>query len=189
MKEKKNSWQLTYVVVCSLLILVAITFHGTYSFFVASVVDDGGDRTAKMTAANLASVSLHADRVESISNMIPNDSFTVTFNIANASDVTANVSLIWKDVINELHNKKDLIYTLKDVTNQTDLITRAEKKAFPSSERESLFKNLSVPGSSTVNYELTVYYEDDPDVNQMNNDGEGDYNKAFGASIAIDEDF
>ncbi len=183
MNNKKTIAAMYYVTICSILILISITFNGTYSFFVASVVDNNADgRTANITAGSVSGISLNETvKIEPIKNMIPNDSITKTFVLNNPDNVSGTVSLEWQDVVNNLGNKKDLIIILKNVTENKDVITEAQKKQFPSASGELLLENVEVKASSSITYSLTIKYLNDPDNNQMT----GDENKSFGATIKI----
>ena len=189
MDEKKLNRNMYFTLICSLIILIAIAFSGTYSFFVATIKDTGDDRSTSLQAGSIASLTITGDsEVPAITDMIPEDRYTRTFKITNSSEFDAkNVTLVWKNVVNEFVNKDDLIIILKNTTTSEELIKESSKTPFPSRDDELLISGINIGGSSSNDFELTIYYVNDPDNNQMI-DGEGnpiDMGRAFGGEIEI----
>ncbi len=189
MSEKKLMRNMYIVVICSIVVLIAVAFNGTYSFFVAKVEASGDSRTTSLQAGEAAYVTITGStRVTPITNMIPDDRFEYTFTLTNNDNFPAkNVTLVWKNVKNEFVNKKDLIYTLTNTTTGENIITEAASKPFPSNNDELITSNITLNNSATNNYKLTIIYVNDPDNNQMI-DEEGnplDMGKSFSADIEI----
>lgn len=189
MDEKKLNRNMYFTLICSLIILIAIAFSGTYSFFVATIKDSGDDRSTTLQAGNVANLTISGNNeVPAITDMIPDDRYTRTFRITNNSGNEAkNVTLVWKNVVNEFVNKDDLIIILKNTTTNEELIKESSKVPFPSKENEVLISGINIGGSNFNDFELTVYYVNDPDNNQMI-DEEGnpiDMNRTFGGEIQI----
>ena len=177
-------------VISAVVILVAIAFQGTYSFFVANIEKQGEDATTNIQAGGIANVTITgATEIEPITNMIPDDRYDYTFTLTNNDDFEATgIKLVWKDVVNEFTNKNDLIYTLTNTTTGTELITEEQSKKFPSLDDEEIISDLTLNASTSNNYKLTIIYVNDPENNQMI-DEEGnplDMGKSFGASIEIE---
>ena len=58
MNEKNLLRNMYFVVICAIVALIAIVYNGTYAFFVSSITDNGGNRSAALTSANdLANVT------------------------------------------------------------------------------------------------------------------------------------
>ncbi len=189
MDEKKLNRNMYFTLICSLIILIAIAFSGTYSFFVATVKDSGEDRSTSLQAGNVANLTITGDNeVPAITDMIPDDRYTRTFKITNNSENNAkNITLVWKNVVNEFVNKDDLIIILKNITTNEELIKESSNTPFPSSNDEVLISGINIGGSNSNDFELTIYYVNDPDNNQMI-DEEGnpiDMGKSFGGEIQI----
>lgn len=181
-------------VICAIVILVAIAFDGTYSFFVATVTKAPGteEATANIKAGGVAYVTITGQtEVESITNMIPDDRFNYTFTLTNNDDFEATgIKLLWKDVVNDFVNKKDLIYTLTNTTTGVEVVTEEQSKMFPSLDDEVIASGLTVDASTSNTYQLTIIYVNDPDNNQMI-DEEGnplDMGKSFSASIELEHE-
>ncbi len=194
MNEKKLMRNMYFTVICAIVILVAIAFNGTYSFFVATVTKAPGteDATANINAAGIAYVTITGQtEVEPITNMIPDDRFNYTFTLTNNDDFEATgIKLLWKDVVNDFVNKKDLIYTLTNTTTGTEIITEEQSKMFPSLDDEVIASGLTVGASASNTYQLTIIYVNDPDNNQMI-DEEGnplDMGRSFSASIELEHE-
>lgn len=194
MNEKKTMRNLYFTVICAVVILIAIAFSGTYSFFVATVKDErqDGDGATSIKAGGIANVTITGQtEVEPITNMIPNDRYDYTFTLTNNDTFDASgIKLIWKEVTNEFTNKKDLIYTLTNTTTGTNLVTEEQSKRFPSTDDEEIVSGLTLGASASNTYKLTIIYVNDPDNNQMI-DEEGnplDMGKPFGASIEIEHE-
>ncbi len=194
MNEKKLMRNMYFTVICAIVILVAIAFNGTYSFFVASVTKAPGteDATTNINAGGVAYVTITGQtEVEPITNMIPDDRFNYTFTLTNNDDFDATgIKLLWRDVVNDFVNKKDLIYTLKNTTTDTEIITEEQSKMFPSLDDEVIASGLTVGASTSNTYQLTIIYVNDPDNNQMI-DEEGnplDMGKSFSASIELEHE-
>ena len=189
MDEKKLNRNMYFTLICSLIILIAIAFSGTYSFFVATIKDTGDDRSTSLQAGSIASLTITGDsEVPAITDMIPEDRYTRTFTITNSSEFDAkNVTLVWKNVVNEFVNKDDLIIILKNTTTNEELIKESSKTPFPSSDDEVLISGINIGGSSSNDFELTIYYVNDPINNQMIDvDGNPiDMGRAFGGEIEI----
>ena len=190
MNEKKIMSYMYITVISAVVILVAIAFQGTYSFFVANIEKQGEDATTNIQAGGIANVTITgATEIEPITNMIPDDRYDYTFTLTNNDDFEATgIKLVWKDVVNEFTNKKDLIYTLTNTTTGTELITEEQSKKFPSLDDEEIISDLTLNASTSNNYKLTIIYVNDPENNQMI-DEEGnplDMGKSFGASIEIE---
>lgn len=190
MNEKKIMSYMYITVISAVVILVAIAFQGTYSFFVANIEKQGEDATTNIQAGGIANVTITgATEIEPITNMIPDDRYDYTFTLTNNDDFEATgIKLVWKDVVNEFTNKKDLIYTLTNTTTGTELITEEQSKKFPSLDDEEIISDLTLNASTSNNYKLTIIYVNDLENNQMI-DEEGnplDMGKSFGASIEIE---
>ena len=194
MNEKKLMRYMYITVICAIVILVAIAFDGTYSFFVATVTKAPGteEATANIKAGGVAYVTITGQtEVESITNMIPDDRFNYTFTLTNNDDFEATgIKLLWKDVVNDFVNKKDLIYTLTNTTTGVEVVTEEQSKMFPSLDDEVIASGLTVDASTSNTYQLTIIYVNDPDNNQMI-DEEGnplDMGKSFSASIELEHE-
>ncbi len=189
MDEKKLNRNMYFTVVCSLVILIAIAFSGTYSFFVATIKDDGESRTTSLQAGSIANVTITGDSlIEPITNMIPDDRYQRTFKITNNSDSDAeNITLVWKNVVNEFVNKDDLIIILKNTTTNEELIRESANVAFPSVDDEVLISGIDLDGGASNDFEITIYYVNDPDNNQMidENGAPIDMDRAFGGEIQV----
>ncbi len=190
MNEKKIMSYMYITVISAVVILVAIAFQGTYSFFVANIEKQGEDATTNIQAGGIANVTITgATEIEPITNMIPDDRYDYTFTLTNNDDFEATgIKLVWKDVVNEFTNKKDLIYTLTNTTTGAELITEEQSKRFPSLDDEEIISDLTLNASTSNNYKLTIIYVNDLENNQMI-DEEGnplDMGKSFGASIEIE---
>ncbi len=191
MNEKKIMRNMYITVICAVVILVAIAFNGTYSFFVATVTKapETEDATTNIQAGGIAYVTITGDNdVVPITNMIPGDKFEYNFTLTNNDDFAAkNVTLVWKDVINNFGDKSNLIYTLTNTTTNENIITEEMSKAFPSIDDELITKSINLNNLASNNFKLTIIYRNDPENNQMI-DEEGnaiDMGKTFSGSIEI----
>ena len=191
MNEKKMMRNMYITVICAVIILVAIAFNGTYSFFVATVTKAPGteDATTNIQAGGIAYVTITGDNdVVPITNMIPGDKFEYNFTLTNNDNFVAkNVTLVWKDVINNFGDKSNLIYTLTNTTTNENIITEEMSKAFPNIDDELITNSINLNNLASNNFKLTIIYRNDPDNNQMI-DEEGnpiDMGKTFSGSIEI----
>ena len=191
MNEKKMMRNMYITVICAVIILVAIAFNGTYSFFVATVTKAPGteDATTNIQAGGIAYVTITGDNdVVPITNMIPGDKFEYNFTLTNNDNFVAkNVTLVWKDVINNFGDKSNLIYTLTNTTTNENIITEEMSKAFPNIDDELITNSINLNNLASNNFKLTIIYRNDPDNNQMI-DEEGnpiDMGKDFSGSIEI----
>ena len=187
--EKKLMRNMYITVICAIVVLIAVAFNGTYSFFVASVEKQGGESTTNIQAGGIAYVTITGDTdVEPITNMIPGDKFEYDFTLTNNDDFVAkNITLVWKDVINNFGDKENLIYTLTNTTTNEKIITEEMNRAFPSVDDEEITNTINLNNLTSNNFKLTIIYRNDPDNNQMI-DEEGnpiDMGKDFSGSIEI----
>ena len=189
MNEKKMIRTMYITVICAIVILIAIAFNGTYSFFVASIEKQGDDSTTNIQAGGIAYVTITGDTdVEPITNMIPGDKFEYEFTLTNNDNFEAkNITLVWKDVINNFGDKTNLIYTLTNTTTNENIITEEMNRVFPSVDDEEITNTINLNNLTSNNFKLTIIYRNDPDNNQMI-DEEGnpiDMGKDFSGSIEI----
>ena len=189
--EKKLMRYMYITVICAIVILVAIAFNGTYAFFVATVTKAPGteDATTNIQAGAIAYVTITGDTdVEPITNMIPGDIVEYDFTLTNNDNFAANdVTIVWKDVINNFGDKENLIYTLTNTTTNENIITEEMNRAFPSADDEEITNTINLNNLESNNFKLTIIYRNDPDNNQMI-DEEGnpiDMGKDFSGSIEI----
>jgi len=158
------------------MLLICIVYQGTYSYFSAGVSGTGNSTTASPgNTATLSDIVITEGDINSSLTMIPGDSVSSTFTIANPNKAKVCFGLNWTNVVNNFVNKSDLIVTLENASGDM-IIASGSKTAFPSADG-SLATGLSLAAEASETYTLTVTY-----LNTESNQWE-DIDKDFSADI------
>ena len=125
MKQKR----MFVVVISALVIMISLTYQGTYSYFSARVEGTGNTENNQSqgqtnTLQNLI-ISESANVVSS--NMIPGDSVTYTFTVHNPNTISVCFSVLWSYTTNTFVNQKDLLVNLE----KSDGTVLVESSQFP----------------------------------------------------------
>ncbi len=174
--EKKLIGNLFVVVLCSLFVLLSVVYEGSYAFFAANVSSSGTGASTITARAAFKDVVLAGTTSAGKTNMIPGETYSVTFTIDNQNTSAYTVTIYWSDVSNSFVNQNDLIYSLKETSASTNLVTDAK---FPTASSTNIKTGVSIPASTKKSYTLTVTYKN------TSSDQSGDRGKAFGGTIKI----
>lgn len=156
-KETESNAKLIVVLVVSILILVALVVAGTYSFYTVTVLSNNTANN-KLTVNTSKIVFEIVDGTLTGDNLIPGDTITKTFQVKNTGTTDINFKLMWKNVVNNFVNKKDLIVTLTE--DGTSIISSADNVTLPSTVASAVLKdNLTIASGATKSYVLTITYE------------------------------
>lgn len=142
---------ITIVIVELLISLAGLT----YSYF--SLVIEGND-TASSVNLKTAQVGIE---FESGPEIIADDitvswEETIEFNIQNNSGIDIYYEIIWKDVINNLIDKENLVYNMTCESNM-DTCEEQNETEVPGSS-EIILTNIELKAQETHSYVLTMEY-------------------------------
>lgn len=180
MKKNSINKRMYFVVACALLILISITFNGTYAFFVAGLTSTGTGTTTVNTK-QLQDVVLTGNTYTSASNMLPGESTTFTFTVKNPNSESLPYTLYWSNVTNTFVNKSDLILNLSynDGTNTVTVINDSNNVTFPTANDTNLGSSVTIGPNKTYTYTLTIKYKN------TSNNQIADAGKTFGGTINL----
>lgn len=177
----RNFKSVYFVIVCALVVLVSITFNGTYAFYTASLDNAGNDVTTTTTTKSLTDMVLSGDTKVSVTDLIPGESVENTFRVQNDNNLPVTYTIYWTGVTNTFVNTADLILSLEYVEGETTntLINESDNKAFPTANNEVLASSITIPANTTQEFTVRVLYKN-TESNQV-----GDSGKSFGGTIQI----
>ena len=163
----------TYIVVASsIMLLFCLAYQSAYAYFsTTSQIEDNFNTNINSGAVSDLIIT-DGNHVTS-NNIIPGESVTNTFTVQNPNNLKVCFNLLWSDVVNEFINKEDLGVTLIDQSGRVLI----DNQSFPSTNDEVLAENLSIEGSTTNSYTLTITYKNS-DQNQI-----ADMGKTFSGTI------
>ncbi len=169
------------VIVSAFLILLSITFQGTYTYFVATTKNELESTGSALKSADLGNLVLAGNTSENF--WIPGDTKEFPFTVTNTGTSPMCFKLYWKDIVNEFVNKNDLVVKLT-TEDGTEIVG---EMPFPSTDEEEpvLFaKEIQIPGKAekeetghTETYILIVTYK------YTNQDQSEDMTKLFHATL------
>ena len=152
----------TYIVVAaSIMLLFCLAYQSAYAYFsTTSQIEDNFNTNINSGAVSDLIIT-DGNHVTS-NNIIPGESVTNTFTVQNPNNLKVCFNLLWSDVVNEFINKEDLVVTLTDQSGRVLI----DNQPFPTTNDEVLAENLSIEGSTTNSYTLTITYKNS-DQNQI----------------------
>ena len=145
----------TYIVVAaSIMLLFCLAYQSAYAYFsTTSQIEDNFNTNINSGAVSDLIIT-DGNHVTS-NNIIPGESVTNTFTVQNPNNLKVCFNLLWSDVVNEFINKEDLVVTLTDQSGRVLI----DNQPFPTTNDEVLAENLSIEGSTTNTYTLTITYK------------------------------
>lgn len=156
--ETENNKNLIITLVVSIIILIAIVATGTYSFYTTSLNTTNQDKNNTKLSTTTIEFGLE-DGTVSGDNLLPGDTITKTFQVKNTGTSDVVFKLMWKSVVNDFVNKKDLVITLSE--DGTEIISSSDQQTFPDTTTSAILKdNLTIKASETKNYTLLITYQD-----------------------------
>ncbi len=173
MKQKR----MFVVIISALVIMISLTYQGTYSYFTSRVEGTGNTENNQSqgqtnTLQNLI-ISESANVVSS--NMIPGDSVTYTFTVQNPNNIDVCYNLLWNNTTNTFVNQKDLRVKLEK-SDGTVLVGNAQFPA-TTSGTTMLLEGTRIQASTTDTFTLTVTYQNTEE------DQTADMGKSFSGTI------
>ena len=173
MKQKR----MFVVIISALVIMISLTYQGTYSYFTSRVEGTGNTENNQSqgqtnTLQNLI-ISESANVVSS--NMIPGDSVTYTFTVQNPNNIDVCYNLLWNNTTNTFVNQKDLRVNLAK-SDGTVLVGNGQFPATTSGTTELLL-GTKIEASTTDTFTLTVTYQNTEE------DQSADIGKSFSGTI------
>ena len=173
MKQKR----MFVVVISALVIMISLTYQGTYSYFTSRVEGTGNTENNQSqgqtdTLQNLI-ISESANVVSS--NMIPGDSVTYTFTVENPNNIDVCYNLLWNNITNTFVNQKDLRVNLAK-SDGTVLVGNDQFPATTSGTTELLL-GTKIEASTTDTFTLNVTYQNTEE------DQTADIGKSFSGTI------
>ena len=148
-----------------LSILIAIGGLSTLAFSYA-FVRLNPDATEQLIRSKSASIILEYKECDTASdescgevnkNLKVGESASKKFSIENIGTVDTDTPLYFIQVKNTFEND-ELVYTLKDLTNNTVLITQPVPYSDEISLNQLAYSNLHIPSGERIEYELTVTF-------------------------------
>ncbi len=173
MKQKR----MFVVIISSLVIMISLTYQGTYSYFTSRVegtgnIENNQSQGQTNTLQNLI-IGESANVVSS--NMIPGDSVTYTFTVQNPNNIEVCYNLLWNNTTNTFVNQKDLRVTLAK-SDGTVLVKDAQFPA-TTSGTTMILEGTRIEASTTDTFTLTVTYQNTEE------DQTADMGKSFSGTI------
>ncbi len=165
------------VLVSAFVIMICLTYQGTYSYFTATVEGTGNRENNESTGQTDTLENLILSEGSNVvSNaMIPGDSVTYRFTVQNPNNIDVCFNLLWSNTSNTFINQKDLVVKLE----KSDGIVLVNNKQFPAtnSGTTELLLGTSIKASTTETYTLTVTYLN------TDEDQTADMDKSFSGTI------
>ena len=165
------------VLVSAFVIMICLTYQGTYSYFTATVEGTGNreNNTSTGQTDTLENLILSEGSNVVSSAMIPGDSVTYTFTVQNPNNIDVCFNLLWSNTTNTFVNQKDLVVKLE----KSDGTVLVNNKQFPAtnSGTTELLLGTSIKASTTDTYTLTVTYL------STDEDQTADMGKSFSGTI------
>ena len=165
------------VLVSAFVIMICLTYQGTYSYFTATVEGTGNreNNTSTGQTDTLENLILSEGSNVVSSTMIPGDSVTYTFTVQNPNNIDVCFNLLWSNTTNTFVNQKDLVVKLE----KGDGTVLVNNKQFPAtnSGTTELLLGTSIKASTTDTYTLTVTYL------STDEDQTADMDKSFSGTI------
>ena len=163
----------TYIVVASsIMLLFCLAYQSAYAYFSSTSQIENNFNT-NINSGTISDLIISDGNHVTSNNIIPGESVTNTFTVQNPNNLKVCFNLLWNDVVNEFINKEDLVVTLTDQSGRVLI----DNQPFPSTNDEVLAENLSIEGSTTNTYTLTITYKNS-DQNQI-----ADMGKTFSGTI------
>ena len=165
------------VLVSAFVIMICLTYQGTYSYFTATVEGTGNreNNTSTGQTDTLENLILSEGSNVVSSAMIPGDSVTYRFTVQNPNNIDVCFNLLWSNTTNTFINQKDLVVKLE----KSDGTVLVNNKQFPAtnSGTTELLLGTSIKASTTETYTLTVTYLN------TDEDQTADMDKSFSGTI------
>lgn len=156
--ETENNKNLIIILVVSIIILIAIVATGTYSYYTTSISTSNDDRNKTSFSTTTIEFGLE-DGTISGDNLLPGDVITKTFQVKNTGVSDVSFKLMWKSIVNDFVNKKDLVITLSE--DGTEIISSSDQQTFPDTTPSAVLKdNLTIKTGETKSYTLLITYQD-----------------------------
>lgn len=171
-----------FVVSCSILILICITFTGTHAYYSASTSISSNNPTTTVTTKSLKDFELTGSTQVNNAKMIPGDSVTTNFTLKNLNTFDQKIRLYWSAVTNGFTNKNDLVVGLECDANGSGTksnVLGSGTKIFPSASGTVLLDNFNMPAGTTKNCTLKVTYTNTGS-NQI-----ADQGKSFSGTLSL----
>ena len=165
------------VLVSAFVIMICLTYQGTYSYFTATVEGTGNRENNESTGQTDTLENLILSEGSNVvSNaMIPGDSVTYRFTVQNPNNIDVCFNLLWSNTSNTFINQKDLVVKLE----KSDGTVLVNNKQFPAtnSGTTELLLGSSIKANTTETYTLTVTYLN------TDEDQTADMDKSFSGTI------
>ncbi len=139
------------IVIIILLIVVSIIAYTSYAYY--TIDANLGDSNATISTKELE-VEFSDDNVIDVSGILPGATIIKQFSVSNTGTDSVSYGLAFYDVINNLENKNDLVYTLSS-TNNGGVVSSST--LFPTQDG-FLINNINIDDGVTQEYTLTISY-------------------------------
>ena len=158
-----------------LLILVGLT----YGYFLTRIKGNTNTSSIDITTAYLALSYDDGNKEIVMNSILPGTTVaTKTFTVTNVGNATVgNYVVALENVINELTNKEDLVYTLKCTSNNDKSPCTTTNETYPSTNQVLVHNSIAV--KTTHTYELTIEYK------ETGKDQSVDMNKTIEGKVQI----
>lgn len=168
-----NNKKVTIVIsIVSVLVFVVAITAASYAFYTSTVTKVGESET-KVGTEVLGSSFVDGPVVK-ISNIIPGDTFSKTFTVANSSGKDLQYKIVINELQNEFEKTEDLQYTLK---RGETVVTSG---SFPT-QTGAITEIITIGSNITHNYTLTITYKNTTE------DQSKDMGKTISGKIFIEE--
>lgn len=147
-KNERKRTSILVLAICALLIVVSVA--GTYAYYVADIANDEG--TNVTLKAKTLSVIFTDGKDISLVDVLPGQKFVKTFTVKNTGTNTVKYDVSIINVLNELNNKNELVYTLEKGTDKV-----ADGLAYPSADAV-IADDMNIAAGATDSYILTIEY-------------------------------
>ena len=173
MKQKR----MFVVIISALVIMISLTYQGTYSYFTSRVEGTGNteNNQSQGQTDTLQNLIISEEANVTSSNMIPGDSVTYTFTVENPNNIDVCYNLLWNNITNTFVNQKDLRVNLAK-SDGTVLVGNDQFPATTSGTTELLL-GTKIEASTTDTFTLNVTYQNTEE------DQTADIGKSFSGTI------
>ena len=156
-----NRKQKIIVSITGIFLVLMILVGLTYGYFLTKITGNTNTSSINVTTAYLALKYDDGNKEIVMNSILPGTTVaTKTFTVTNVGNGTVgNYVVALENVINELTNKEDLVYTLKCTSNNDKSpCSRVTNETYPSTNQVLVHNAIGV--KTTHSYELTITYKE-----------------------------
>ena len=156
-----NRKQKIIVSITGIFLVLMILVGLTYGYFLTKITGNTNTSSINVTTAYLALKYDDGNKEIVMNSILPGTTVaTKTFTVTNVGNGTVgNYVVALENVINELTNKEDLVYTLKCTSNNDKSpCSTVTNETYPSTNQVLIHNAIGV--KTTHSYELTITYKE-----------------------------